>query len=159
MRALTLTRPEFTRNALLRMAEEIPGAWIGIRIAILLMVLSGWKSTEIAGIFGLSRCGTVKIIQRANREGLGAIEDHPRPGRPSLLSEEVVQELQEALSNSPQDYGLSRKSWDGTMVVEYLKKFNSISIQVRQAQRVMRKLGRSSNSVKDGIASYSASKA
>ena len=107
MKALTLSHQELTREALLRKAEEIPGAWVGIRIAAFLLMLAGWKSTQISDLFGLSRWGTVKLIQKANREGLGAIEDHPRPGRPSQFDVRVLKELDEALSKSPQALWLS----------------------------------------------------
>ena len=108
MKALTLSHQELTRDALLRKAEEIPGAWVGIRIAAFLLMLAGWNSTQVADLFGLSRWGAVKLIQKANREGLEAIEDHPRPGGPSQFDEKILKEPDEALSKSPQDYGLSR---------------------------------------------------
>jgi transposase len=141
MKALTLTHQELTREALLRKAEEVPGAWVGIRIAAYLLVLTGWKSTQVAELFGLSRWGAVKLVQKANREGLSAIEDHPRPGRPSQFDAKVLKELDEALSKSPQDYGLSRNRWDGVVVAEYLKRFHYIKIQVRHAQRMIKRLG------------------
>ena len=141
MKALTLSHQELTREALLRKAEEIHGAWVGIRIAAFLLMLAGWKSTQIADLFGLSRWGAVKLIQKANREGLEAIEDHPRPGRPSQFDEKVLRELDQALSKPPQDYGLSRNRWDGVVVVEYLKRFHYIKVQVRHAQRMIKKLG------------------
>jgi transposase len=141
MKALTLTHQELTREALLRKAEEVPGAWIDIRIAAYLLVLTGWKSTQVAELFGLSRWGAVKLVQKANREGLAAIEDHPRPGRPSQFDAKVLKELDEALSKSPQDYGLSRNRWDGVVVAEYLKRFHYIKIQVRHAQRMIKRLG------------------
>jgi transposase len=141
MKALTLSHQDLTREVLLRKAEEIPGAWVGIRIAAFLLMLAGWKSTQVADLFGLSRWGAVKMIQKANREGLAAIEDHPRPGRPSQFDEKVLKELDEALSKSPQDYGLSRNRWDGVVVVEYLKRFHYIKIQVRHAQGIMKRLG------------------
>ena len=141
MKALTLSHQELTREALLRKAEEIRGAWVGIRIASCLLMLAGWKSTQIADLFGLSRWGVVKLIQKANREGLEAIEDHPRPGRPSQFDQKVLQALDEALSKPPQDYGLSRNRWDGVVVVEYLKRFHYIKVQVRHARRMIKKLG------------------
>jgi len=55
--------------------------------------LAGWKSTRFAGLFALSRWGAVKLIQKANRKGLEAIEDHSRPGRPSRFDEKVLKEF------------------------------------------------------------------
>jgi len=44
MKALTISHIDITKELLLRKAEKTPGAWVGIRIAALLLVLSGWKS-------------------------------------------------------------------------------------------------------------------
>ena len=52
MKALTLRNPSLTKEILLQKADETPGAWIGIRIAGLLLILSGWKSTQVAEWFG-----------------------------------------------------------------------------------------------------------
>ena len=141
MRALTLSNLELTPEALRGKVEEMQGAGIGIRIAALLLMLEGWSSSQIAELFGLSRRETVKLIQKANINGLGAITDLPRPGRPPRLGEEVIEELGEALSRPPQDYGLFRKQWDGNAVVEYLRKSCGITIHVRHAQRMLKKLG------------------
>jgi len=141
MKPLTLWHPEVTRDALLNLAKVVPGAWLGIRIAAFLLMLAGWKSTQIAELFGLSRWGAVKLIHKANREGLDAIADHPRPGRPSQVDEKVLAALDEALSKLPVDYGLSRNHWDGVVVAEYLKRYHSIKVHVRHARRIMHRLG------------------
>jgi len=50
MKPLKLSHPSLTRKTLLREAETIPGAWNGIRIAGLLLLLAGWKSTGGRGL-------------------------------------------------------------------------------------------------------------
>jgi transposase len=141
MKPLRLSHPQLTRDALLSLADVVPGAWVGIRIAAFLLILAGWKSTQVAELFGLSRWGAVKLIRKANLKGLDAAVDDPRPGRPSQFDEKVLSELDEAISKSPQDYGLCRNRWDGVVVTEYLRRFHSIKIHVRHAQRMIRKLG------------------
>ena len=141
MKPLSLVHQDLTREALLRKAEQIPGAWIGIRIAAFLLILSGWKSTQVAEFFGLSRWAVIKWIQRGNREGLEAVRDQQRSGRPSQFDEKVMKALDEALSRSPRDYGMARNRWDGIVVAEYLKRVHYIKVQVRHAQRLIRKLG------------------
>ena len=141
MKALDLTHPGLTQENLLRKAEETPGAWMGIRIAGLLLMLSGWKSSQVAELFGLTRWAVVKWMHKANREGVESVQDHPRSGRPSRFDESLLQELDEVLSKSPQEVGFPRSRWDGVVLVEYLKKTYRIQIHVRHAQRLMRKLG------------------
>ena len=141
MKALSITHPEVTRESLLEIAEKTPGAWIGIRIAGYLLMLSGWKSTQVAELFDLSRLGLVKWIRKANHRGLASIEDRPRSGRPARIDARVLKELDKILSKSPKQVGISRAKWDGVMVSEYLKRHHQITIHVRHAQRLIRKLG------------------
>ena len=141
MKPLILTNKAVTREALLAMAEKIEGAWIGLRIAGLLLILAGWKSTAVANLFNLSRPSVINWIKRANQEGIVSVEDKPRPGRPGKLDEKVARTLKEALSRSPEEYGLSRFRWDGVVVVEFLEKTFSILLKPRQARNWLRKLG------------------
>jgi transposase len=141
MKALSITHPEITRESLLEMAEKIPGAWIGIRIAGYLLMLSEWKSTQVAELFGLSRLGVVKWTRNANQRGLASIEDRPRPGRPPRIDAKVLKGIDEVLSKSPKHVGISRAKWDGVMLSEYLKRHHQITIHVRHAQRLIRKVG------------------
>lgn len=141
MKALVLTHKEMTRENLLCMAYEIPGAWVGIRIAAYLLMLKGWRSSQVAELFGLTRCAVVKWIRKGNEMGVQAVEDRSRPGRPTWFDEGLRKELDEVLSKSPKDFGISRVRWDGLVLVEYLKRFHQMTIHVRHAQRWIRKLG------------------
>jgi transposase len=141
MKSLTITNKSVTREVLLEMAKSIPGAWLGIRIAAMLLLLEGWKSTKIAGVFDISRWSMVKWIHKVNEEGPDGIPDKKRPGRPCRLTEEIQKELEEALEKSPMDFGLKRNRWDGIVVVEYLERFHGVHLKVRQAQRWIKRLG------------------
>lgn len=123
------------------MADEIPGAWMGIRIAAYLLMLRGWRSSQVADLFGLTRCAVVKWIRKGNETGVQAVKDQARPGRPSRFDERLSQELDDVLSKSPRDFGIPRVRWDGVVLVEYLKRFHQMTIHVRHAQRWIRKLG------------------
>ena len=141
MKALTITNPKITQDSLLEMADSIPGAWIGIRISALLLLLSGWKSTNVSSLYGLSRWSVVKWIQKANKEGLAAVQDKQRPGRPSRITDECKRELDMALEKPPNEFGIARARWDGKVVVQYLKEFHGITIRVRRAQQLLHELG------------------
>lgn len=140
MKALKTTNAEITRQHLFEMAENIPGAWIGIRIAALLLFLSGWKSTDIASLFGLSRWSIVKWIRKANKNGLASVYDKQRLGRPSRISDACKRELEKALEKPPEDSGIGRARWDGVVVGEYLKRVHGVTIRVRRAQKLLHEL-------------------
>jgi transposase len=143
MKALTLNHPGLTRDALLRIADRTPGAWLGIRIAVLLLISAGWKSSHAAELFGLTRWTVVKWIQRANREGATAVLDRQRMGRPPRISSEVMKKLEGVLANSPRKVGIPRDRWDGRALVTYLKKTHHIQTHIRHAQRIMKRFGHS----------------
>jgi transposase len=141
MKALTLTNKSVSREDLLKMAEKVPGAWMGIRIAALLLFLEGWKSTQIANLFGLTRWSVVRWVQKINEKGILGIEEKKRPGRPGRLDEQVQKELEQALEKPPRTFGLKRNRWDGIVVIEYLQRIHGVRLEVRQAQRWIRRFG------------------
>jgi transposase len=141
MKALTITNTQITKQHLLEKAEEIPGAWIGIRIAALLLLLSGWKSTSIASLFGLSRWSVIKWIYKANEEGVESVQEKQRPGRTPRVTDTCKQALDAALQKSPKDFGIARARWDGKVVVEYLKRYHDVTIRPRRAQQLLKELG------------------
>ena len=141
MKALTITNKSVTSEALLEMAEKIPGAWVGLRIAAILLLLEGWKSSQIARLFDLTRWSVVKWIHRVNEKGISELEERKRPGRPCRLDEQIQKDLEKALEKDPREFGLKRNRWDGIVVVEYLERIHGIKLKVRQAQRWIRRLG------------------
>jgi transposase len=141
MKALIIRNKSVTREALLEMAEEIPGAWMGIRIAALLLLLEGWKSSQIARLFGLTRWSVVRWIQGVNGRGILAVKAKKQSGRPCRLDEQIQRALEKDLEKSPRALGLKRNRWDGVVVVEYLERVHGVRLKVRQAQRWIRRLG------------------
>lgn len=141
MQALTITHPDFSKEKLLNLAEETPGAWTGLRIAGYLLMLSGWPAAKVADLFDMSRVNTSKWCHKANTEGLSAVYDKHRSGRPSQFDDRTITLLDQALNESPKKFGIERTRWDGKVVVEYLQKKHGITIHIRHAQRLIRKLG------------------
>lgn len=141
MKSLEITNKSVTREALLKMAEKIPGAWIGLRIAAIILILEGWKSTQVAELFDVSRWSAVKWIQKMNEHGVQGINEGQRPGRPSRMDEDIEKDLEKALTRDPREFGLKRNRWDGMVVVEYVERIHGVKIKIRQAQRWIRRLG------------------
>lgn len=141
MKRLTIKNRAITRETLLAEAERIDGAWTGLRITSLLLIMAGWSSASVAKLFNLSRTSVTNWIKKANKEGLKSIQDKPRSGRPALLNENIFLILKEALRKSPQEFGFNRLHWDSTLLIEFLKNNLNISIKQRQARNWLKKLG------------------
>lgn len=138
---LVLTHAAANKERLVALVEEIPGAWIGIKIASLLLILEGQRPGWITEVLGLTRMSLTRWIHAVNEEGLEALRPKPRPGRPTRLAPRVQKAVETHLETSPQKFGLNRAQWDGPTLVVHLKRHFGITLKVRQAQRLMHQLG------------------
>jgi transposase len=80
-------------------------------------------------------------VHAYNDEGLAGLYDEVRPGRPSRISEEVMEKIGLDLRTNPREFGYSQTMWDGKLLSYHLERKYSLSIGVRQAQRLFHKLG------------------
>lgn len=138
---LQLTHPDATRARLMALAKDIPGAWVGMKIAALLLLLEGQRPGWITEVLGLTRMSLTRWIHGVNAAGLQALRPKPRPGRPARLTPQVRAALTAHLEQSPQAVGLPRVQWDGPTLVVHLKRHFGIALKVRQAQHWMHQLG------------------
>jgi transposase len=138
---LALTHPSLSKSELVVLARQIPGAWEGLKIAALLLVLEGQRPGWIADVLGLTRMSLNGWIHRANAGGAAALPSRPGPGRTPKLTPRLRKALEADLGRSPQDFGLSRTQWDGPTLAVHLRRRFGISLKVRQAQYWMHRLG------------------
>jgi len=141
MKALSLTGQETTREKLLTLAKQVPGARVGMKIAALLLVLEGQRPGQVTRLLGLNHMALERCIHAVNREGTQALVPKPRLGRPTRLTLDVKRRLEQDLQKSPQEFGLSRPAWDGPTLGTHLKEHLGVRVTVRQAERWMHKLG------------------
>jgi len=139
--SLSLSHPDASREHLLAFARRIPGAYMGIKIAALLLIQEGQRPGWISEVLGLSRQSLNLWMHKVNEQGLASLKSLPRPGRPAHLTPQIRQKLEEQLEKSPLDFGLPRVRWDGPTLVVHLKRHFGIKLKVRQAQYWMHQLG------------------
>jgi len=139
--SLQLVDPVTKRRELLALAERVPGAWIGLKIAALLLLGEGQRPGWIAEVLGLTRMSFSRWIHAVNEQGVDSLVPQPKPGRPAALTAKVRRELSAHLERSPQEFGLNRVQWDGPTLVVHLKRRFGIALKVRQAQGWMHQLG------------------
>lgn len=129
------------RRELLALVEQVPGAWIGMKVAALLLVMEGQRPGWIAEALGVTRMSLSRWIHAVNEQGVQSLVPQPKPGRPAALTAKVRRELEAHLERSPQEFGLNRLQWDGPTLVTHLKRRFGIALKVRQAQIWMHQLG------------------
>jgi len=141
MQPLTITHRDVTKERLIAVANEIPGAWEGLKIAALLLTVEGQRPGWITSVLGLNRMSMTRWVHAVNRGGVTALKPKARPGRPTKLTPRIGRALARHLEQTPQAFGLYRSQWDGPTVVEHVKRHFGVVLKVRQAQRWMHQLG------------------
>ena len=141
MRALSVTRSDVTAEALLRLAATTPGAWLGVKIAVVLLILRGHRRAVVTALFGISRTTLSAWVHRANAEGVHGLLERSRPGRPSQLTPRIRRQVDAHLAQSPAACGWSRAQWDGPLLAQHVRKYFGVRIKVRQAQNWLHHLG------------------
>ena len=141
MAHLQIDHPDVTKARLLASARSIPGAWSGLRIAALLLVLEGQRPSWIAEVLGLTRMSLHRWVRALNGHGLVALQARPRTGRPPRLTPPLARTLEAQLDQSPQAFGLPRVRWDGPTLAVHVRRQFGVKLQVRQAQNWLHQLG------------------
>ena len=86
------------------MAEEFPGAWVGIKIAVLVLLLDGYRPTFLARLFNISRMSLTRWVHRLNRHGVAGVVEKSRPGHPTQLTSGLRRPLLADLQRSPDQH-------------------------------------------------------
>jgi transposase len=141
MNTSPLNPQKASKEKLLALTEKVPGAWIGIKIATLLLVLEGQRPVWISEVLGQNRMNVNRWTRAVNKDGVEALIPKKQPGRPARMTPKIAAQLELHLEESPQKFGLNRIRWDGPTVAAHLQRHFGVKLKVRQAQQWMHRLG------------------
>lgn len=111
------------------------------RLHGILLVCSGLSCAEVAELFGHGRRTIQYWVRRFEESGFAGLEETPRPGRPSLIDEDIRRELSIDLRCSPRELGYSQNLWDSKLLSHHLSQCYGIQLGERQCRRLFRQLG------------------
>lgn len=111
------------------------------RLDVVLYVLHGASSYDAAGIFGHSPRTIEYWMHRLLSDGLAGLMEGEHPGRPTRLSLAEEQKLRDEIRRSPRESGYAQNLWDGLLLSHHLERNYSVSLGVRQCQRLFHQLG------------------
>jgi len=103
--------------------------------------LHGLSCREVARRLGDAPRSVQNWVHRFDQHGFAGLADGERQGRPSRLTSKQREQVEEALRRSPSHYGLPAQLWDGPLLSSFLKRQLRVTLQVRQCQRLFRRLG------------------
>ena len=123
-----LTPEERSRLEKLAHSRTAPAQTVE-RAQILWQASQGQAAPAIAAALRLDGDTVRRRINRFNAEGLGALEDHPRSGRPATYAPEQVVAVIAAALTKPETLGLPFACWTLDRLTAYLHEHKGIAIQ------------------------------
>jgi transposase len=111
------------------------------RARILWRASRGETPPTIAGTLGLSAETVRRRIRRFNAEGLAALEDHSRSGRPATYSVGAVATVIAAALTAPRRLGLPFASWTLDRLAAYLLEHKGLAMRRSRIDEILLKEG------------------
>lgn len=111
------------------------------RLHVVLLLTRGIKCAEVAKLFGEPLRNIQRWAKEVNEQGLEALKDSDRPGRPTRLTPQQLDELKADIENGPQCFGFTQGFWDGPLLAHHIQTKYGISMSVRQCQRFFHRIG------------------
>jgi len=111
------------------------------RLHAILLVLNGVSTYDAARLYGDSPRAIAYWVQRMVSNGLFGLEDGNRSGRPTRLTAAQLEKLRNDMRRSPREQGYSQNLWDGLLLSHHILQQYSVSLGVRQCQRLFHQLG------------------
>ncbi len=134
LRALTDEEASAVEN--LARSRTAAARWVE-RARIVWWAARGETPPSIAETLGLSAETVRRRIRRFNAEGLAALEDHHRSGRPATYSPEQVATVVALALTAPKSLGLPFASWTLDRLAAYLSERKAITIKRSRINEIL----------------------
>ena len=110
------------------------------KVEMVNLVLSGLTPSYLSTYCGDSKNTITLWVKIADEQGFEALKVKKQSGRPSKLTSEQIDEIRSVLEeDNPKKYG--HNVWDGPSLAAYIGKTYSVTLCVRQCQRLFHNLG------------------
>jgi transposase len=108
---------------------------------VLLSAEQRLKIPQIAAIVRESEATVGRWLKRYLAEGLDGLQDAPRPGRPSEVTEAYRTALLAAVRRRPRSLGLPFSLWTLQRLVDYLAEKTTIRVSDETVRRALKQAG------------------
>src|SRR5919205_658946 len=135
-----LTVEEGSAVESLARSRRAPARRVG-RARVIWRASRGETPPTIAEALGVDAETVRRRIRRFNAEGLAALEDHHRSGRPATYSADEVAAVIAAALTSPRRLGLPFASWTLDRLAAYLQEHKGIAMRRSRMDEILLKEG------------------
>jgi transposase len=104
------------------------------------LLCQGFSCPEVSKILGDSPRIIEYWVKEFNENGFEGLREEKRSGRPSVIEDTILSNIDSDLKQNPTSFGYKQNLWDGKMLSHHLKEKYDIKLGVRQCQRLFNKL-------------------
>ncbi len=104
------------------------------------LLCQGFSCPEVSKILGDSPRIIEYWVKEFNENGFEGLREEKRSGRPSVIDDTILSNIDSDLKQNPTLFGYKQNLWDGKMLSHHLKEKYDIKLGVRQCQRLFNKL-------------------
>jgi transposase len=99
----------------------------------------GQTTSQIAALWGMTSEVVRRLIHRFNADGLGALADRHRGGRPAKVTDRYIALLKETVQTNPRDLGYPFSCWTLERLREHLARKTRIIVNPNYLSQLMAK--------------------
>jgi transposase len=115
---------------------------VGIKLYAIYQVSRGQASRRLEELYNTSFKQICNWVHRFEEEGIEGLKRKPKSGKPSLISIEQKAELKKILeTKKPFDYGYNTSTWNGPILIDFIKNTYRISYKKAQIYNILKALG------------------
>ncbi len=111
------------------------------RVTMANLILGGLGTKDLSQYCGDSVRTINTWIKKVDGQGWDSLRTVKQTGRPMVLSDAQLEEIKQAISNDPQNYG--HHVWDDPTLSDYIKATYNIEYGTRACQKSFHRLGSS----------------
>lgn len=115
---------------------------IGIRLYAIYQVSLGQSTHKLESLYNTSFKQICNWVHRFEKEGIDGLKDKTKSGRKSKLQKAQLDELSNVLQNNrPDEYGYNTASWNGPVLIDFIKKKYNVEYKKAQVYNILKALG------------------
>ena len=146
MKTTTIKQPEKLLRQIEEYFDSTDEAKFAAKLQGVLLLLQDENNncSAVARLIGKTPqtvAGWVRKLNRGKGGNIAVLRDKKKTGRNTRLSKEQMKDIKDVLKHSPAHFGIEVIQWDGNTLSTYLNQKLGISLQVRQCQRILQRLG------------------
>ena len=110
------------------------------RLHCVFLLCQGFSCPEVSKILGDSQRIIEYWVKEFNENGFEGLREEKRSGRPSVIEDTILSNIDSDLKQNPTSFGYKQNLWNGKMLSHHLKEKYDIKLGVRQCQRLFNQL-------------------